>query len=379
MRHRYLFAASFAACALLAGGTPAPAQPNAAPGAKTIQVDGSSTVEPVTSAVAAEFSKAHPDVRLSVAVSGTSGGFRRFVVGETDMSNASRAIKAAEIKTAGENGVGYVESLVAFDGLTVAVDRETKIFKSGRPCMTVGELQLLWGREAEGTVKRWSQLGSRFADAAVTLSGAASTSGTFDFFTDAVNKKEGDTRSDYFGTEEDQLLAEQTGQDPNALTYFGYAFYLHNQDRVQPVAIDSRATTIDAPKAVLDQVNAKRAANGKEPLANGGGACQGVGPDVDTIGSFAYQPLTRPLFVYTNLKSAERPVMAEFLESYLAEERIGSREFMLDVGYIPITRRLREAARSCWAKRVPGTAFDGEFGGLSAQDIATKYASHCKL
>jgi phosphate transport system substrate-binding protein len=355
------------------------AQPGAPMESKTILVDGSSTVEPVTSAAVAEFAKLQPDVKLSVAVSGTSGGFRRFVVGETDMSNASRAIKAAEIEKASQEGIQYVESLVAFDGLTVAVDRETKVFKEGRPCLTVGELQLLWGREAEGLVTRWSQVGGRFADGPITLSGAASTSGTFDFFTDAVNKKEGDTRSDYFGTEEDQLLAEQTSQSPYALTYFGYAFYLNNQDRIQPVAIDPRSTAIDAPRDTLERLNALRQGNGKPPLANEPGACNGVLPDVDTIGSFAYQPLTRPLFVYTNVKSAQRKAVADFLGFYLSEKIVGNQEFMLDVGYVPITRRLREGARSCWDKRVTGTAFGGEFGGLTAREIAEKYTRHCKL
>jgi phosphate transport system substrate-binding protein len=295
------------------------------------------------------------------------------------MSNASRAIKKAEIEKAPEAGVEYIESLVAFDGLSVAVDRETKVFKNGPPCMTVGELQLLWGREAEGIVTRWNQLGSRFTDAPITLSGAASTSGTFDFFTDAINKAEGDTRGDYFGTEEDQLLAEQTSQNPHALTYFGYAFFLHNQERVQPVAIDNRVVAIDAPQAVLDRINALRQKNGKPPLRNEPGRCTGVLPGVDTIGSFAYQPLTRPLFVYTNVKSAKRKAVDDFVRFYLSEPIVGNREFMLDVGYIPVTRRLREAARSCWEKRITGTAFGGQFGGLSAQQIGEKYARHCKL
>lgn len=358
---------------------PAPAQPNAANASKSILVDGSSTVEPVTSAASAEYARAQPGIRLSVAVSGTSGGFRRFTVGETDISDASRAIKSSEIEKAAANGVRYIELLVAFDGLTVAVDRETKIFAQGPPCMTVGELQLLWAREAEGVVTNWKQIGSRFANAPITLSGAASTSGTFDFFTDAISGDEGDTRSDYFATEEDQLLAEQTSQAPHGLTYFGYAFYLNNQNLVQPVAIDPSESTIDAPQAVLDQVNAKRRANGKQPLANGSGACRGVLPDVDTIGAFAYKPLTRPLFIYVNAQSAKRPAVDGYVDFYLSESILGSREFMLDVGYVPITRRLREAARSCWDKRIPGSAFGGEFGGLTAQEISQKYSAHCQL
>lgn len=355
------------------------AQPNAPVDSKSLLVDGSSTVEPVTTAVAAEFSQVRPDVEVSVAVSGTSGGFRRFVVGETDMSNASRAIKGSEIETAAANGVDYVESLVAFDGLTVAVDRETEIFSDGNVCMTKGELELLWAQEAEGFITNWSQLGSRFADSAAVLSGAASTSGTFDFYTDAINNDEGDTRSDYFGTEEDQLLAEQTSQDAFALTYFGFAFFVNNQDIVQPVAIDNRQTLIDAPQNVLDAINERRAANGKEPLSNGGGECNGVLPTPDSIGGFDYQPLTRPLFVYTNLQSGEREAVDAFVDFYLEEAQLGSQEFMLDVGYINVTRQLREAARACWENRVTGTAFDGDFGGLSSNEIRDKYVSHCGL
>lgn len=358
---------------------PAVAQSTASPDSRTILVDGSSTVEPVTSAVAAEFKKVRPEVRTSVAVSGTSGGFRRFTVGETDISNASRAIKAAEIETAAKNDVRYIESLVAFDGLTVAVDRETKIFGDGEACLTVGELQMLWSREAEGLVERWRHLGSRFADAEIALTGAASTSGTFDFFNEAIQGSEDDTRSDYFGTEEDQLLAEQASQSPYGLTYFGYAFYLNNQSRVRAVAIDPRKSLIDADPAILRQLNARREEAGKPPLGNEGGSCQGVLPDVDTIGSFAYMPLTRPLFFYTNARSAQRAAVADFVSFYLGEERIGNDEFMLDVGYVPVTRRLREAVRTCWEDRVIGTAFDGDFGGMTSRELAAKYGSHCGL
>jgi phosphate transport system substrate-binding protein len=346
---------------------------------KAITADGSSTVEPITSAVVAEFVKVRPDIRVSVGVSGTSGGFRRFLVGETDLSNASRAIKKEEIEKAQKGGIEYVEALVAFDGLTIAVGRKTEIFGSEKPAMTVGELELLWCREAEGIVTNWRHLGSRFADAKITLSGAASTSGTFDFLTEVVNHKTGDTRGDYFGTEEDQLLAEQTSKNPFGLTYFGYAFYLHNQERVQPVAIDPRRHTIDAPADILAKVNEKRVANGKKPIANGPGPVQGVLPDVDTIGSFAYQPLTRPLFIYVNRKSLDRPEVAALMEFLVDEKRIGNREFMLDVGYIPAQRRLRDATRAIVSNKITGTAFAGEFGKMTAAMIAEKYQAHAKV
>ncbi|MBL8752506.1 MAG: phosphate ABC transporter substrate-binding protein PstS family protein [Planctomycetes bacterium] len=345
---------------------------------KAITADGSSTVEPITSAVTAEFVKTHPDVRVSVGVSGTSGGFRRFLVGETDISNASRAIKKEEIEKAAKAGIEYLECLVAFDGLTIAVAKNTEIFGKDKPVLTMGELELLWSREAEGVVTSWKHLGSRFADAKIVLSGAASTSGTFDFLTEVVNHKAGDTRADYFATEEDQVLAEQTSKNVHALTYFGYAFYLHNQERVQPIAIDPRRTCVDAPADILAQVNEKRAKNGKKPIANGEGDPAGVLPDVDTIGSNAYQPLTRPLFVYVNKKSAARAEVKDLLNFYLDEKHIGNREFVLDVGYVTAQRRLRDASRAIFSGMIPGSAFGGEFGKLTPALIAEKYTAHAK-
>ncbi len=346
---------------------------------KGITADGSSTVAPITSAVVAEFGKTHPDIRVSVGIAGTSGGFKRFLAGETDLSNASRAIKKSEIETSEKNKVEYLETLVAFDGLTVAVAKNTAIFGKDKPMMTIGELELLWCREAEGVITNWKQLGSRFADAKITLSGAASTSGTFDFFTEAVNHKTGDTRSDYFATEEDQLLAEQTGKDTGGMTYFGYAFYLHNQQRVQPVAIDPRRSTVDAPADVLVKINEKRVANGKKPIANVAGPVQGILPDVDTIGSNTYQPMTRPLFVYVSRKAADRPEVQALMNFYLDEKHIGNREFMLDVGYVPAQRRLRDASRAIVAGKITGTAFGGSFAGMTSQVIAEKYTAHAKV
>lgn len=358
-------------------GTSSLSQPTAPTDSKDVIVDGSSTVAPITQAVAADFVKTRSDVKVSVGVSGTSGGFRRFLAKETDISDASRPIKSSEIDSANQNGIQYIESLVAFDGLTVAVDRETQIFQGGQPCMTIGELTLLWSREAEGFITNWSQLGSRFANAPITLSGAAETSGTFDFFTEEVNGKTGDTRGDYFGTEEDQLLAEQTGQNPLALTYFGFAFFVNNQGLVQAVAIDPRRDLIDAPQSILDQINARRAANNKKPLANAGGACQGVLPSLDTILSFQYTPLSRPLFIYTNAQSAQREAIDAFVDFYLSENIIGNESFIQDVGYVNVPAELREAARQCWDKRVAGTAFGGTIGGLNGEQITELYTKHC--
>jgi len=340
-------------------------------------VDGSSTVAPITQAVAEEFKEVRPEIDVVVGISGTSGGFRRFCPAETDINDASRAIKKAEIEACAENGVEYIELLIALDGITVAVDRETRIFQGEAVCMTVGELELLWAREAEGVITRWNQVRRGFADGPITLSGAASTSGTYDFFTAAVNREEGDIRVDYFATEEDQLLAEQVSQDPLALTFFGFAFFVGNSDIVQAVAIDPRRTLIDAPEDVLDQINKLRAEHGKPPLINEGGECRGILPDLDTIGSFEYEPLSRPLYIYVNHRSSEREAVDAFVDFYLTDEIFGSEEFLLDVGYIRLARPLREATRTCWEERVLGTAFAGEFAGLAPDEIARRYKAHC--
>jgi phosphate transport system substrate-binding protein len=355
------------------------AQPNAPKESKNILVDGSSTVAPITKAVAEEFKKTAEgkEINVTVGVSGTSGGFRRFVVGETDISDASRAIKSSEIDNAKKNNIEYVELLIALDGLTVAVARNTQIFGSAPVCLTIGELDLLWAREAEKFITKWNQVRVGLANAEITLSGAASTSGTFDFFNDAVHGNEKDTRSDYFGTEEDQLLAQQTGTNPHALTYFGFAFFLNNSQRVQAVAIDPRRDLLNTPADVLAEINKRREANIKKPLTNGGGQCKGVLPSVDTIESFSYIPFTRPLFIYVNKKSGERPAIDSYIKFYLSDKSAFKREFMLDVGYLPTTRALQQAAVNCWSKRKAGTAFGGDFGGLTLQEINEKYQAHC--
>lgn len=354
------------------------AQPGAPSNSKNILIDGSSTVAPISKAVAEAFKKTAEgrEINVTVGVSGTSGGFRRFTAGETDISDASRAIKKSEIETAAKNNIEYIELLIALDGLTVAVSRNTQIFGNTPACLTAGEIDLLWAKEADGYIKKWSQVRGTLANADITLSGAASTSGTFDFFNEYFHGNEKDTRADYFGTEDDQLLAQQTSQNPFALTYFGFAFYTNNSDKVQPVAIDPRRDLINTPQEVLKEINARREKNGKKPLVNGGGTCKGILPSADTIEAFQY-PVTRPLFIYVNKKSGERSAVDSYVKFYISNQSAFNREFMLDVGYLPITRSLQQAAVNCWTKRKTDTAFGGDFGGLTLKEINDKYIAHC--
>ncbi len=355
---------------------PSSSQPSLPQDSNQIEIAGSSTVFPVTTAVAEQFSAENPNAQINVRSTGSGGGFDLFLPQETDINNSSRAIKASEIERAEENGTEFIESIVGFDGLTVALDAEQEVFPDSQPCMTYGELTLLWSAASEGVVTNYSDLGSRFADAEITLSGAAETSGTFDFFTEVVVGEEDDSREDYFKTEEDTQLVERTAENPLELTYFGFAFFVNNQSDLTAVAIDPSRQTVDAPQSVLDEVNATREANGREPIENGAGSCQGIVPSVDSIGAFDY-PVTRPLFIYTNPVSAERPLVSDFVDFYLSEPRIGNSEFLLDVGYIPAAQQLREASRQCWEDRTTGSAFGGDFPAGNPDRIINQYTSHC--
>lgn len=364
-----------AVLALWAAGWAQPQAPLDFPG---ILIDGSSTAAPIFQAATSLFSQEHPEARISVGISGTSGGFRRFLAAEIDIATASRPIRPSEMEKAKANGIEFLELMIALDGIAVAVSTRTKIFKPGvTPVLTVGELILLWGRESEGLVTDWSHLGSRFSPGRILLSGPAATSGTFDFFTEAVLGKIGESRADYFGTEEDQLLAELTGSEPYALTYLGFAYLEHNRDLIQAVAIDPRPVVIDPPEGILSEVNRRRAAAGKPPLVPEKIELQGIYPTVDTIAFLLYQPLTRPLFAYVNLQSLRRPLVRAFLEFVLGEEIAGNPEFMLDVGYVPLSPKLLAATRKILAETRVGTAFPA--GTVSPAELLALYLRHADL
>ena len=272
-----------------------PTQPaSAAKLGGTIEIDGSSTVFPVSEAVAEEFGKLHRDVRVNVGVSGTGGGFKRFTTGETDISNASRPIKDSEATAAAENGIEYIELKVGTDGLSVMVNPENDF----AACLTTAELNAIW--EPGSAISNWSQVRSGFPDRPLRLYGPDSDSGTFDYFTEEINGEAQVSRSDYTASADDNVLVTGIGGDRNSLGYFGYAYYSENTDKLKLVAVDA------------------------------GEGC--VTPTAATIEDGTYQPLSRPLFIYVSKKSLQRPEVAAFVQFYLEN----ARELVLEVGYVPL-------------------------------------------
>ena len=260
-----------------------------------IEIDGSSTVFPVTEAVAEEFHNLHRDVQVNVGVSGTGGGFKRFTSGDTDVSNASRLIKDSEAANAVKNGVEYMELIVAIDGLTVGVNPSNDFVE----CLTVEELRRIW--EPESGIETWDQVRPEFPDRRISLYGPGTDSGTFDYFTEEIVGEVQASRADYTASEDDNVLVLGVSGDRNSLGYFGYAYYIENADKVKPVAVD------------------------------GGAGC--VLPTQATIESGEYVPLSRPLHIYVNSESFQRPEMAAFVEFYMNN----AAELAAEVGYIGLS------------------------------------------
>ncbi|MDA1188308.1 MAG: PstS family phosphate ABC transporter substrate-binding protein [Chloroflexi bacterium] len=258
----------------------------------SIEIDGSSTVYPITEAVAEEFRKVHPNVRVNVGVSGTGGGFKRFTAGETAISDASRPIKDTEAAAAIENDVEFLELQVAIDGLSVMVSPSNNFVE----CLTVEELKAIW--EPGSTIDNWNQVRSSFPNQTLRLYGPGTDSGTFDYFTEVINGEAQASRADYTGSEDDNVLVQGIGGDRNALGYFGYAYYVENTDKLKLVAIDS------------------------------GSGC--VTPSDATIEAGEYSPLSRPLFIYVSTEELKRPEVKAFVEFYMEH---GS-DLAAEVGYI---------------------------------------------
>ena len=261
----------------------------------TVRIDGSSTVFPITEAVAEEFASVQPRVRVTVGVSGTGGGFKKFLAMETDINNASRSIKESESTTASAEGLAFIELPVAFDGITVVVNPANDFVDH----LSADELHAIW--KPGSSVKTWADVRPSWPARGIRLYGPGTDSGTFDYFTEAINGKEKQSRSDYTASEDDNTLVQGVSGNRGALGYFGYAYFVANQADLKVLKIDAGA----------------------------GGGC--VEPNPQTIEAYTYKPLARPIFIYPRTDALKRPEVMEFVKYYLSSR---THELIVDVGYI---------------------------------------------
>ena len=293
-------------------------------GSQVITVDGSSTVFPITEAVAQDFQAAHAGTRVTVGSSGTGGGFQKFCRNETDVSNASRPIKSTEADACAKAGIDFIELPIAYDGIAVVVNPKNTWATS----MTVAELKKLWEPGAQGKVTRWNQIRAGWPDQEIHLFGAGVDSGTFDYFTEAIVGKEAASRGDYTSSEDDNVIVQGVSGDVNALGYFGYAYYEQNKDKLKIVAVDD------------------------QDEKNGAGA---IAPTPDTVSNGTYRPLSRPVFIYPKVKALDRAEVKQFVDFYLDKGSALARE----VGYIPLPQKEMDLVKQRYTGRKTGTMFTG--------------------
>jgi phosphate transport system substrate-binding protein len=296
-----------------------------------IRVDGSSTVYPITEAVAEDFSKAAKGVRTTVGVSGTGGGFKRFCKGETDISDASRPITKSEAETCKGANIEFVELPVAYDGLCIAISKQN----TWATKLTVEQIKKIYS--ASGTAKTWKDLDSAWPDRAIKVYSPGTDSGTFDYFKEVTVGKDGKVRSDMSVSEDDNVLVNGVAGDRDAIGYFGFAYYVENKDKLVAVAVD------DGKGAVL--------------------------PTDATILDGSYEPFSRPVFIYVNRKSADRPEVGAFVDFYLQQAAALSKE----VGYTPLPESIYGTARTNWKARRTGTQFLDAKGDKVSGSLANVY------
>jgi len=263
---------------------------------KAIAIDGSSTVYPITEAVAEGYREESPATRVTVGVSGTGGGFKKFSRGETDISDASRPIKQKEIDLCKESNISYLELSVAYDGLAVIANPENDWLTD----ITVAELKKIWEPAAKGVVMNWNQIRPEWPNEKIELYGPGTASGTFDYFTEAIVGESGSCRADYNSSEDDNILVTGVSGNKYALGFFGLAYFEANKDKLKLVAVDG----------------------GNGPIA----------PSLETVKDGSYAPLSRPLFIYVNSTAAAKQHVVDFVKFYLANAGAKAQE----VGYIPM-------------------------------------------
>jgi phosphate transport system substrate-binding protein len=306
------------------GATPAT---NTATGSNlsgTVKVDGSSTVYPISEAMAEEFQKANPGIKVTVASSGTGGGFKKFCAGETDISNASRPIKPEEVELCKKGNIEYIELPIAYDGLSVVVSPQNNFVE----CLKVDELKKMWETAAQGKVTQWNQINPKFPAEKIGLYGPGTDSGTYDYFTQAVVGKQGESRGDYTASEDDNTLVQGVSADKGGLAFFGFAYYENNKDKLKLVGQ----------------------------------------PSPQTIADGTYQPLSRPEFIYVKKSVATRPDVKAFVDFTYAP---ANQKLVTEVGYVPLPSDLLTEVQARFNSGKVGSIFEGKGSqvGVTLKDL----------
>ncbi len=303
-----------------------------------VKIDGSSTVYPITEAVAEEFQIAKKNaIKVTVGISGTGGGFKKLCRGEVDIANASRPILAKEMEACKAAGIKYIELPVAYDAMTVVINLKNKFIKQ----LTVAELKKMWEPAAQGTVKKWNQINPAWPDQPIKLFGPGADSGTFDYFTEAIVGKAKSSRGDFTASEDDNVLVQGVSRDIGALGYFGMAYYIENKDKLKAVPI----AMAEGKPAVL--------------------------PSFETVENGTYQPLSRPIFIYVSAKALEKPEVKEFVEFYLKN----AAKLVKEVKYVPLPAKAYTIAQQHLTNKKLGTVFGGESEvGLKIEDLLKREA-----
>lgn len=306
--------------------------------AQIVKVDGSSTVYPITEAVAEEFQKAKKNaIKVTVGISGTGGGFKKFCRGETDISDASRPISKKEMEACKEAGIQYYEMPVAFDALTVVINPKNDFVKS----LTPAELKKMWEPAATGKVMSWKDVNPAFPDVPLKLFAPGADSGTFDYFTEAINGKAKASRTDFTASEDDNVLVQGASREKGGLAYFGFAYYIENQKKLKAVPIF----------------------NGKEAVL----------PSPQAVENGTYSPLSRPIFIYVNAKSIDKPEVKEFVEFYMKN----APKLVKEVKYVPLPAKAYTLNLEHVAKKKIGTVYGGEEAiGVKIEDLMAREAKY---
>ncbi|MFT5291177.1 MAG: phosphate transport system substrate-binding protein [Planctomycetota bacterium] len=279
-----------------------------------VAIDGSSTVFPITEAVAEEYRSIQPNVRITVGVSGTGGGFKKFIAGEIDISDASRYIKGKELDGCSEIGREFMEIPVAYDGLAVVVNKANSFATT----MTVDELKRMWS--SDSTAKTWRDIRAEWPDREFQLFAPGQDSGTFDYFTETVNGKSGNCRSDVTFSEDDNVLVRGVVGDEDAIGFFGLAYYVENAGELNSVGIDPGDGTA-------------------------------IGPSAETVEDGTYRPLSRPLFIYVSVEAAKRPEVDDFVRFYIQQ----ARQLSSEVGYVSMPQSIYDSILTRYEERVTGS------------------------